>query len=761
MSAEVFVSYSSLDHAQVSKIIERLRKAGVSVWMDEGGIDAATLWSEAIVEAINDCKVLIMMVSSHSTDSANVVKEVMLASESSKTILPVYLEPADIPTRLKYQLTGIQHSEAYSLTPDELLDELLRGLAKNGVTVPGYDVASARVSNATAHRKKRVRKQTWQIPTMIALTIAAFISGILIRGTFGSHSESETSVTAGLIPTKRLKLDIPGDEKIPVGADNPEAWGGGSSIAISSTGRYLAYYTITNRVRNLKLHDLGNFSSEKKLTSSTDLRGLMFSPDEKWIAYFEYEKIKKILIETGEVSIVGETRIPDYGSWADDGYIYFVHALGRKLSRVKDIGGTSELLHEGPHQEGAILGKPFVLDDGRGILMAFPGKGINRNYAPIKHLNLKSKKITDIGVSGIWPYYHESGHLLFARNGNIWATPFDLGNLSVGADPVPIVKGVSMSAIWESANYSVSESGAIVYLEGRDESRGVPAWVDLDGNITPTPMPEQLYGISEISPDGKKIAIQVAAEKDDIWIYDTESWEGSRLTNEGSSGWPLWSKDGSSVVFVSRPLETEEWSLYSKKINNIGSPQQIWKPAKGLIPGSWHPTQNLLALNLESDIWFIDFSKAKPSGEIFAGGDYLEWVGLFSPDGNWLSYTADKKGIYHIYIQSIKDAGSIYQISGNKNGEVIWAPSGNSLYYIKWGGHFFMAQFDPKNLVNPIGKGNKLFDLKYIDNPGNSYDVHPNGERFLFVVPKTPFKKIRDIRLILNFENELKSLFKN
>ena len=113
MSAEVFVSYSSQDHSQVRKIIDRLRDAGISVWMDEGGIDAATLWSEAVVEAINECKVLIMMVSRHSTDSANVVKEVMLASESSKIILPVYLEPADIPTRLKYQLTGIQHSEAY------------------------------------------------------------------------------------------------------------------------------------------------------------------------------------------------------------------------------------------------------------------------------------------------------------------------------------------------------------------------------------------------------------------------------------------------------------------------------------------------------------------------------------------------------------------------------------------------------------------------------------------------------------------------
>ncbi len=759
MSAEVFVSYSSQDHAQVSKIIERLRKAGVSVWMDEGGIDAATLWSEAIVEAINESKILIMMVSKHSTDSANVVKEVMIASESSKTILPVYLEPADIPTRLKYQLTGIQHSEAHSLTPDELLDELLRGLAKNGVAVPGYDVASARVSNTSAHRKKRGRKQTWQKPTMIALTIAAFIFGMLIRGTFDNHSESGSSVTAGLPPAKRLKLDIPGDEKIPAGADNLFPGGGGISVAISSNGRHLAYYTITNRVKNLKLLDLDNFASEKNLISSIDLVGLMFSPDSKWIAFFDKEKIKKVLIETGEISVVGETRVPNYGYWADDGYIYYVHSLGRKLSRIKDVGGTPELLHEGPHQEGATLGKPYVFSGGRGVIMAFPGKGINRNYAPIKYLDLTTKKIKDLGVSGIWPYYHDSGYLLFARNGNIWATPFDLDSLSVGADPVPIVKGVSMSAIWESANYSVSESGAIVYLEGRDESRGVPAWVDLEGKITPTPMPEQLYGISEVSPDGKKIAIQVAAEKDDIWIYDTENWEGSRLTDEGSSGWPLWSKDGSSVVFVSRPLETEEWALYSQKINNIGNPQQIWKPAKGLIPGSWHPTQNLLALNLESDIWFIDFSTTEPSGKIFAGGDYLEWVGLFSPDGNWLSYSADKKGIYHIYIQSLKDTGSIYQISGNK-GEVIWAPSSNSLYYFQSGGRFFTAQFDPKNPVNPIGKEKKLFDLKYIDNPGNSYDVHPNGERFLFVVPKTPYKKIRDIRLILNFENELKRLFK-
>ena len=105
MSTEVFVSYSSQDYERVMPLVDRLRSAGVAVWVDEGNIDAATLWSESIVEAIAECRVLIMMVSSHSTDSHNVVKEVMIASEGKKTILPIYLEPSEIPSKLKYQLT--------------------------------------------------------------------------------------------------------------------------------------------------------------------------------------------------------------------------------------------------------------------------------------------------------------------------------------------------------------------------------------------------------------------------------------------------------------------------------------------------------------------------------------------------------------------------------------------------------------------------------------------------------------------------------
>ena len=134
MGAEVFISYSSRDRDRVMPVVESLRGNGISVWVDEGNIHAADLWSEQIVQAIADCRVMVVMLSQNSTDSHNVVKEVMLASEQKKALLPVYLEPADIPAKLQYQLAGIQHLELYGENEQQVLEDLANGLAKRGIT---------------------------------------------------------------------------------------------------------------------------------------------------------------------------------------------------------------------------------------------------------------------------------------------------------------------------------------------------------------------------------------------------------------------------------------------------------------------------------------------------------------------------------------------------------------------------------------------------------------------------------------------------
>ena len=125
----------------VLELTAKLRAAGVPLWMDVGGIDGARMWGEEIVNALDNAKVLLLMVSESSVRSHNVAKEVVLASERKGQILPVHLEQTVIPPSLKYPLAGIQHIEFFHGDPDENFKMLLRSLERAGVRVGPPPVA--------------------------------------------------------------------------------------------------------------------------------------------------------------------------------------------------------------------------------------------------------------------------------------------------------------------------------------------------------------------------------------------------------------------------------------------------------------------------------------------------------------------------------------------------------------------------------------------------------------------------------------------
>jgi TolB-like protein/Flp pilus assembly protein TadD len=134
--AEVFVSYARSDKDRVLELTAKLRAAGVSVWVDQTGIDGATMWGEQIVNALEGAKVLLLMVTESAVHSQNVAKEVVLISERKGHILPVHLEPTQIPPSLKYQLAGIQHIEYFTGgDAGEGLKAILRSLERIGVKI--------------------------------------------------------------------------------------------------------------------------------------------------------------------------------------------------------------------------------------------------------------------------------------------------------------------------------------------------------------------------------------------------------------------------------------------------------------------------------------------------------------------------------------------------------------------------------------------------------------------------------------------------
>ncbi len=125
--ADIFISYSRQDSEQANLLTELLTSAGLSVWIDRSGIEAATSWSEEIVDALDSCKAFIVMLSPASVASHNVVKEVSLASEKRKKILPLDLEPVELPKNMQYALAGIQRA------PMTNIDAVIRALGKLGL----------------------------------------------------------------------------------------------------------------------------------------------------------------------------------------------------------------------------------------------------------------------------------------------------------------------------------------------------------------------------------------------------------------------------------------------------------------------------------------------------------------------------------------------------------------------------------------------------------------------------------------------------
>ena len=139
MSAEVFVSYARTDRERVVELVERMRSAGIGVWVDEGGIHGASLWGQEIVDAIDASKVMVLMISDSSITSDNVVKELSIASEEKKPILPVYLQRSQLPKSMRYQLAGIQHIEFFEGQEDEAFQSMLVSLSRLGVSAGGAE----------------------------------------------------------------------------------------------------------------------------------------------------------------------------------------------------------------------------------------------------------------------------------------------------------------------------------------------------------------------------------------------------------------------------------------------------------------------------------------------------------------------------------------------------------------------------------------------------------------------------------------------
>ena len=131
MAMHVFVSYSRHDSDFVARLVALLEANGHDVWLDATDLRGSDEWRQSIVDAIRAADVVVLVISPRSMASNDVEREITVAAEEQRRILPVVLEHADLTGNIRYELAGVQHilfeGQPFDAAASKLLDALQAG----------------------------------------------------------------------------------------------------------------------------------------------------------------------------------------------------------------------------------------------------------------------------------------------------------------------------------------------------------------------------------------------------------------------------------------------------------------------------------------------------------------------------------------------------------------------------------------------------------------------------------------------------------
>ena len=231
-----------------------------------------------------------------------------------------------------------------------------------------------------------------------------------------------------------------------------------------------------------------------------------------------------------------------------------------------------------------------------GVRPGVGGVGSARNGRIIS-FDLETGETADLIQEALRPQYAPSGHLVFARRGDLWAVPFDIERLQVTGDEVLVIAGVQQDGGFGKAAFSFSDEGTLVYMPGVDATaQNTPrrlVWVNRQGNEEEIGLEPRAYYYPTLSRDDR-IAVDIFdGQSTDIYIHDLNRGGLNRLTHDGADR-SLWSKDGSRVYY--NRFGTNG-GLFWQASDGSGEPQQLTTTNNLQRPASFSPDGSELIFN--------------------------------------------------------------------------------------------------------------------------------------------------------------------
>jgi Tol biopolymer transport system component len=406
-------------------------------------------------------------------------------------------------------------------------------------------------------------------------------------------------------------------------------------------------------------------------------------------------------IAGGSPQVLASTLAIFGGAWNADGTILF-NAVPGQLSRINAAGGEPVAVTQAG-ASGLVQHRfPQFLPDGRRFI--FYGIGA-AEASGIYIGSLDGGELKRVAASDSAGAYLNPGLIAFVRGTTLMAQHLDMNRGELVGDPLKIADPVSALGLM---GFAVSSAGWIAYRNGT--GRRQLRWYDRIGKPNGVASePDDTWIYPELSPDGNRVAVtRFVQGNTDIWLSDIARGGMSRFTfDSGVDGAPVWSPDGTQIVFLSS--RKGHYDLYLKSSGGTGAEELVVASSNDKAAQDWSRDGRFL-LYYETnpktgrDLWALpnrqtqgrqaaaikdDPGERKPVP--VANTPFDEFNGQFSPDGHFVAYETNESGRFEIVVQPFPVPSGKWQVSTGGGIQPRWSTNGKELYFISPEGKLMAA----------------------------------------------------------------------
>ena len=459
-----------------------------------------------------------------------------------------------------------------------------------------------------------------------------------------------------------------------------------------------------------------------------------FSPDGRWIGYTAGAALRKVAVSGGPSLPVAETGNAAMGAWGPDSIVYTDQ---QGMFRVPQDGGrpVTVPLHLADHEQPTF---PQVLPGGRVVLFTViatrsktPAVSAVNPASRIDSVDLVTGRRTTLVRGGGHQRYLGSGHLLFGTAGSIRAVAFDPLTLELRGTPVEVLRDSG------SEYFDVANDGTLIYMRGGATGTvGTLVWVDREGREEPLGAPSMPYIYPRLSPDGRRIALDVGGPNRDIYIWDVARRVLQRFTTDPAEDAVVrWTPDGAKIAFANSRHGVP--NVFWQAADGSGAPERVFASPFLHQPLSFAADGTLVVAEVAPGrgigLKVMTLSMPRRTRPLLENAVNAE----VSPDGRWLAYGSTQSGQFEVYVTSYPDAQGRWQISTGGGRHPAWSHDSKEIFYRDFAGALISI---PVTLSPTFtaGQGRKLFENSAYRGAGTgisdrTYDVTADARRFLMI----------------------------